>query len=94
MTQNNNYTEHSEYQYDEHADIFQDDILISSKIPGLNEVQNMRFRPEDAELKSQIWQLIKYAQNLENIVKYKNKEIEKLKYMIKYLTMGKEIPKQ
>lgn len=35
-------------------------------------------------------EIVNYAQNLENIVKYKNKEIERLKYMIKYLTFSQQ----
>ncbi|EAR87759.3 GAF domain protein (macronuclear) [Tetrahymena thermophila SB210] len=66
-----------------------DDIQIS-KLPQLSEVINMKFRNEDKELHKQVIDIVRYAQNLENIVKYKNREIERLQYLIKYLTIAQQ----
>ena len=48
------------------------------------------YRPEDKEFHNQLIDIVRYAQNLENIVKYKNREIERLQYLIKYLTIAQQ----
>ena len=47
-------------------------------------------RTVDKEFHNQLIDIVRYASNLENIVKYKNREIERLQYLIKYLTIAQQ----
>lgn len=39
---------------------------------------------------AKIIEIVRYAHNLESIVKYKNREIDRLQYLIKYLTIAQQ----
>ncbi|KRX08165.1 hypothetical protein PPERSA_01710 [Pseudocohnilembus persalinus] len=63
-------------------------FMHGSKIPAVTEIINLKFKPEQKELHKNLIEMVKNFQNLENIVKYKNREIEKLHHLINYLQNG------
>lgn len=48
------------------------------------------FRTNDAELSQALIDLTKYAQTLEHIVRFKNREIQRLEYLNKYLVISQQ----
>jgi hypothetical protein len=65
-----------------------DEFVLNERMPGLSEILNLKFRYENKDLYEKIFAIVQHAQKLESILKFKDGEIERLKYMIKYLTMG------
>jgi hypothetical protein len=69
-----------------------------SRLPQLSELINLKLRykqskhirPADKPLHEKIVEVVKYAQQLENTIKYKNKQIERLEYIIKYNQIGQQ----
>ena len=80
-------------QYDEKEFEFeelQESSSFREKLPALNillESKNL-FYDVDEKSKEAIIQLVKYGKNLENIIRLKNKEIQRLEYLNKYLIIA------
>lgn len=66
------------------------DFTGKSLLPNLTDLINKNIRIDDRNVLRVLLDLFKYAQHLENIQKFKNKEIQRLEYLNKFLVIAQK----
>jgi len=63
---------------------------FTSRLPAVTDLINIRPRKMDPEVSKTLLELTKYAQSLEQIIRSKDKEIQRLQYINKYLILAQQ----